>query len=478
MPPSAGATRQGAMSDKPRIFVSAVSSEFRQTRQDVANILTRLGFEPVMQDVFGVEAGDLRQMLREKIDSCDGLIQIVGQAYGFEPPAPDEEFGRVSYTQFEYLYARKKQKKTWLILTGPGYAPDSSQEQLDLPPRPDDPDPPAYQAERQGLQQSYRERLRAGGDVWYDAADETDLQLKVERLRDDLAALRKAFRSWQMRVTRYLVAAVLLLALVAGGVSWTLYRLHKDDPAAKALAAFSPDLIRTQLEKSIRKAYDRDAAEASKLHDWKERQKVLKDAVQSRDQKLAQLDDFLGSITRTITSGKASDEFLELSRILQEQGVNAALDYLSSQESRLLDRASQLAAMRQREVRRTLAPLLEGVRLHRNRGDLAEAERLCDKLLAADPDWPEAHHQHVSTMIARGDRALQYENLAAARQRFESARTSAERLVQLEPANAPAQRDLSASYERLGEVGQQAGKLGAARESYEHSLDIAKKLAA
>ena len=95
------------MSDKPRVFVSAVSSEFGQTRQDVANILTRLGFEPVLQDVFGTEAGDLRQMLREKIDACDGLIQIVGQAYGFEPPSPDEEFGRVSYTQFEYLYARR-----------------------------------------------------------------------------------------------------------------------------------------------------------------------------------------------------------------------------------------------------------------------------------------------------------------------------------------------------------------------------------
>ena len=122
------------MSDKPRVFVSAVSSEFGQTRQDVANILTRLGFEPVLQDVFGVEAGDLRQMLREKIDACDGLIQIVGQAYGFEPPAPDEEFGRVSYTQFEYLYARQKGKKTWLILTRPGFAGESAADRLDLPP--------------------------------------------------------------------------------------------------------------------------------------------------------------------------------------------------------------------------------------------------------------------------------------------------------------------------------------------------------
>lgn len=340
------------MSDKPRVFVSAVSSEFGQTRQDVANILTRLGFEPVLQDVFGTEPGDLRQMLREKIDDCHGLIQIVGQAYGFEPPAPDEEFGRVSYTQFEYLYARQKGKKTWLILTRPGYGSESTLDRLDLPPQPDHADPEGYRAERRALQEAYRERLQKGSDVWYDAADKTELALKVERLKDELAALRKAFRSWQRRVTRYLVAAILLLAVVGGGVSWMLVRLHKDDPVAKALAAFSPELIRAQLEKSIRSAYDRDAAEAGKLHDWKERQKALKEAEQARDQKLAQLDEFLGSFTRTIASGQASPEFLELSRILQEQGVNAALEYLSNQESGLLDRASQLAAMRQREGRR------------------------------------------------------------------------------------------------------------------------------
>ena len=37
------------MSVRPRIFVSAVTSEFGSTRQLVANILTRLGYEPVMQ---------------------------------------------------------------------------------------------------------------------------------------------------------------------------------------------------------------------------------------------------------------------------------------------------------------------------------------------------------------------------------------------------------------------------------------------
>ena len=89
---------------KPRIFISAVTSELGTTRQLVANALLRLGYDPVTQDIFGTESGDLRQMLRDKIDDCDGLVQLVGNGYGAEPPTSGEEFAhdgfvRVSYTQ-------------------------------------------------------------------------------------------------------------------------------------------------------------------------------------------------------------------------------------------------------------------------------------------------------------------------------------------------------------------------------------------
>ena len=98
--------------NQPSVFISCVSPEFRQTRSRVAAILTRLGYTPVIQKIFGTEPGDLRQVLRDKIDACEGLIQIVGQGYGAEPPMMDANCGRVSYTQFEFFYAREKKKKT------------------------------------------------------------------------------------------------------------------------------------------------------------------------------------------------------------------------------------------------------------------------------------------------------------------------------------------------------------------------------
>src|ERR1700750_1325855 len=73
------------------------------------------GEEPVWQEIFALEGGDLREVLREKIDQCRGVVQLVGQCYGAEPPSVDPAFGRVSYTQYEALYARQRGKKVWYL---------------------------------------------------------------------------------------------------------------------------------------------------------------------------------------------------------------------------------------------------------------------------------------------------------------------------------------------------------------------------
>ena len=51
------------MTHREVIFVSAVSKELKAARQLVANTLQFLGYEPVWQDVFGTEHGDVREML-------------------------------------------------------------------------------------------------------------------------------------------------------------------------------------------------------------------------------------------------------------------------------------------------------------------------------------------------------------------------------------------------------------------------------
>src|SRR5436309_8416924 len=159
------------MSPRPTIFISSVSKELRSARQLVANTLTFLGYEPVWQDIFGTEGGDLRQMLRQQIDQCKGVVQLIGQCYGAEPPVPDEEFGRVSYTQYEALYARKRGKKVWYLFMDESFPIDEHE------PEPEEP--------RQ-LQASYRGVLRADTHLFHPLASMEALEAGVLKLRDDL----------------------------------------------------------------------------------------------------------------------------------------------------------------------------------------------------------------------------------------------------------------------------------------------------
>jgi tetratricopeptide (TPR) repeat protein len=184
----------------PPIFISAVSRELRSARQLVANTLSFLGYEPVWQEIFGTEGGDLREMLRQQIDSCKGVVQLVGQAYGAEPPVADEEFSRVSYTQYEALYARKRGKKVWYLFIDESFPIDAHQ---------------AEPEELRQLQLSYRRRVQSDTHVFHSLTTIEGLEASVLKLRDDLTRLRRSARQWALGVTA-------LLFVIVGLVIWQL----------------------------------------------------------------------------------------------------------------------------------------------------------------------------------------------------------------------------------------------------------------
>ena len=177
------------------IFISAVSSEFKGARQLVANTLLFLGYKPVWQDIFGTEQGDLRKVLRRQIDTCKGVVQLVGFRYGFEPPVADEQFGRVSYTQYEALYARQRGKKVWRLLVDESF-PLEKQE-----PEPE---------ELRQLQEAYRRKLQADTHLFHPLNSLEALETDVLKLRDDLARLRRGHKQWAVGVLTLLVLVAAL----------------------------------------------------------------------------------------------------------------------------------------------------------------------------------------------------------------------------------------------------------------------------
>src|ERR1700719_2100153 len=53
-------------------------------------------------------------------------------------------------------------------------------------------------------------------------------RVKVERLRDELGELRRAFNLWQNKVLRAFAVVFVLLALIGGSVWWFGYSQHRD----------------------------------------------------------------------------------------------------------------------------------------------------------------------------------------------------------------------------------------------------------
>jgi tetratricopeptide (TPR) repeat protein len=188
------------VSPRPPVFISAVTAELRSARQLVANTLMFLGYEPVWQDIFGTEGGDLREVLRKQIDKCNGVVQLVGKCYGAEPPQSDENFGRVSYTQYEALYGREQGKKVWYLFIDEHFPADPSDAEPD---------------ELQALQAAYRRRVQVDTHLFHPLTSREGLEMSVLKLRDDLTRLRRGVKQWAATV------AILLVVSVALGI-WLL----------------------------------------------------------------------------------------------------------------------------------------------------------------------------------------------------------------------------------------------------------------
>jgi len=402
-----------------RLFVSAVSTELGSARRLVADTLRKLGFDTVTQDDFPTGPGELRAWLEQQIAGCEGVFQLVGLAYGREPPLsdapgrpwPDPAFGRCSYTQFELLYAQRLRKHTWVIEVGPGCRRDREPAQLDLPPtrdgEPPHPDPAAYQAERRALQLAYVERLRAANHLRHRVDSDAELENRVLRLKDELAQLRARQERHQRRLGWGLGGVFATLLLVGGGLLWSIDRTKTTLVAQTAAQQqITTERIRAHLLTAVEDAYRRDLQAATAAADWQAREQQRQAAAAQRAAQVARIDDLAASFAAIEARGEASSVFTELTRILKEQGVDPALAYVASKRVGILDQVrNRQAAARQRN-RDDLQPLLTSAGLYAAKGEGESARALYREVLELEPEWPEALDATWQFLIAQGDRAI------------------------------------------------------------------------
>ena len=139
-----------------RIFISAVSSEFGACRKVVTEWARASGYEPVGQEDLSIQSGSrtLVNGLHQAISSCDAVIHLVGQHYGFEPRPNNGENGKTrrSYTQIEFEIAKEHERQIFILVASPNYKSDSECVQTD---------------EEAELQRQHRERLIEGNQLYY-----------------------------------------------------------------------------------------------------------------------------------------------------------------------------------------------------------------------------------------------------------------------------------------------------------------------
>ncbi|MEQ6342084.1 MAG: DUF4062 domain-containing protein [Gammaproteobacteria bacterium] len=160
-----------------KIFLSAVSAQLKDCRDALASDLRAVGAEVVVQEDFQQHGRSLLEKLEQYIATCDRVIALVGDAYGWEPDevARPAGFPRRSYSQWEYYLARGERldgsrqpvKELYLYFASPEFIAAHAVQQSD---------------DAAQLQQAFLTELRSSGKDWnpFSSLD----QLRALVLRD------------------------------------------------------------------------------------------------------------------------------------------------------------------------------------------------------------------------------------------------------------------------------------------------------
>ena len=128
-----------------RVFLSAVSSEFGQARRELRHDFGTRRMDVATQEELShlTGAGSLLALLDTHIHDCTGVVCVIGRRSGAGFPTPTEaepyaallprDMPRASYTQWEFLLARKHGKPMVVCCPRPGVAPDIADTDLDPP---------------------------------------------------------------------------------------------------------------------------------------------------------------------------------------------------------------------------------------------------------------------------------------------------------------------------------------------------------
>jgi GH24 family phage-related lysozyme (muramidase) len=193
-----------------KVFISATSKDLGSARRIARDALLKLNIHPIEQTDFAPDYRTVEEMLRERIDSCEAVIHIVGRRYGAEPNPADLPTGkpRRSYTQMEYDTARKLGKKLYVFVCTEDFPYDDAH----LPPEDES---------LRTLQESYRNKVLADEQLYTLIADAQILGNRVRELQVELNQMKAS----ASRSARRLPALLTALLMTLGVISYAVFKI-------------------------------------------------------------------------------------------------------------------------------------------------------------------------------------------------------------------------------------------------------------
>ncbi len=236
----------------------------------------------------------------------------------------------------------------------------------------------------------------------------------LERIEDSQAdqteTLAKLWQ-WLKRWRVWLLASVLLLA-VLGGVEWWTMPART---AHEVVYQFNAKAVATRLRDEIEQRFQTDLAAAHQAGKNYETILVLE---KNRDAALNRVDDIVTFIEQGL-AGTPDPIFKEATKLLELQGSDAALGYLESHRAKILanaDQAAQQAEAAEEKLHDSLRPLLLEAKLRQDRQEWDAALKLLQTVADKAPQWWEAQTWLGNALenLARNDEAEPHQRAAIA----------------------------------------------------------------
>jgi hypothetical protein len=484
----------------PTVFLSAVTNDFGLPFLDRLRTALHdsLGCVCRYRGNLKQGTGILPEKLKGEIESADCVIHLVGPSHGFGPvdvpqadlectpageywkdycktwwPYPDLP-ARRSYTQMEYDFAVHLRRPVYVIFV-------------------DDPALIAAAAASQDsgdgdLQALHRSAIKAHGHEYLKVDSVATIESIAEKLPyivQHLKAQIAAYQREQAEVRREVIttrrfgvkafaAVMLALCVIGGGVWWVN---HRQDSIHDALKMDAPAL-RSRLTEASERTLQADLAEAAKETRWTEKQRLTDAAEAGHQSRLARIDDLANRLVELSADTESSPVLQEMTRILDADGVDAALAYIQTQREDVLAEVRAAREAERQRTRRKLEPLLQAAGIQQSKGLNDEARAAYRELIELELDWPEALSAYVWFLRDRSIRAQSYGTLATALADAEESHRLAQRLTGLDADDLDAQRLLSLSLENLGDLSVAQGDLADASRRFSESHAIRERLAA